>query len=361
MLHSRSDLTGQDPSRREGLAGFFFANSARGLLIVAVLFFCAGALALGGAYTAYGEARAVKEKHMPLMEAALTLEGRVYETIFHASIFGSTGDAASYSGSRIRFAGIRESAEAVTKLASYTSRGGETRLKIGRDMELLGDMAQRLDLVVEKQRTLIDSLESEREKLRKSADELGEMLLSLQARTASGSAASPAVSGGKPNIELDEKARLLALNGFALAVEAVTNQAAAGLSKSAHELAVAEGVFGKRWQEAREACRLAGPDVFARMETSVAVYREIMGLLRFNLEEVERLGLGREDIIGRLAAATRGIVVLARDAASETVVRAEKALFTALVFGGALFAVALAVGAGIFFGRRQSPVTNTVI
>jgi hypothetical protein len=326
------------------------------MLIVAVLFFCAAAVALRGAFTAYRGSGAVQEEHVPLMEAALTLEGRVYEAIFHASIFGSTEDMASYSSSRIRFAVIRESADAVTKLAAAVPRVSIGR-KIGRNMELLGDLAHRMDLTVEKQWTLIDSLASEREKLRKAADDIGEILLSLQARTSS----APASGGGKPEIELNEKARLIALNGFALAVEAVTNQAAAGLSKSAAELFVAEGVFGKRWREAREACRLAEPDVFARMKSGVDSYREIMGLLRFSLEEVERLGLDREKIIGRLAALTRSIVILVLDAAAEAATYAENTLYATLLFGGALFAVALMIGAGIFSGRRRSPVTKTVI
>lgn len=355
MQKPHTRLTGQDSPPQGGLAGFLFANAARGILIVTALFFCAATVTLGGAYTAYRSAGDVKRKHMPLMEAARAFEGRVYEAVFHIGIFGSTGDMANYSSARIRFADIRESADAVTKLAAAISRGRE----VEHGMELAGDLARGLDLAVEKQRTLIESLAFEREKLRKTADDLADILLSLRAGTAS----TPSPAGKKTDIEPDGRACLLALNGFSLAMEAVTTRATAGLATSAAEVAVAEEIFGKYWQEAREDCRLAGRDVFERMETSVASYREIMGLLRFNLEEVERLGMDRENIIGRLAGATRGVVALVRDTSEEAVTHVEDALFAALLFGGALFAVALAIGASIFFGRRSylSPVTNSMI
>ncbi|CAK7017098.1 MAG: hypothetical protein DELT_02282 [Desulfovibrio sp.] len=344
------NTTGQpSPPRKNtggGLAGFLFADKRRALGIVAALLLCAAVVTFCGAYTARSGANAVKEKHMPLMEAALILEGRIYEALFHAAIFGSTGDMASYSGSRIRFAGIRETASQVKNFAQAAG-AAEVSLR----MEQMEDFTRRLDLVVEKQRTLIDALASDREKLRKAADDLGEILLNLQARTASAPASGNGSGGGGANSEgeLDAKARLLALNGLALAVEAVTNQASAGLSKSAADLAVAEGVFGKRWRDAREACEKAGPDVFAHMEDTVASYRGVMGLLRFSLEEVERLASGREEVTTSLATATRGLVALVRDALAADAARTDAALFATLLFGGVLLLLAVIVGAGLVF------------
>lgn len=290
----------------------------------------------------------MREKHLPLLEAALRLEGRVYETVFHAGVFGATEDMASYSASRIRFAEVRETAEAVAELAS-SSPGGS---KVSRAVESLDGAAHRLGLALEKQRTLADASVAGREKLRKTADELGEILLALQA----GAASSPPENAGKPEAELDAKARLLALNEFALAVESVAGQAAALSGGRFAGLAAADEHFGKRWQEAKEACRAAGPDVFGRMEKAVASYREFLAMLRFTLEEGERLAGEREEAAASLVAVAGEVTALERAAMAADVERAYGALSSALFFGGAFFLLALAFCAAcLYFSSVTKP------
>ena len=48
------------------------------------------------------------------------------------------------------------------------------------------------------------------------------------------------------------------------------------------------------------------------MESLVAAYAEILGTIRFNLEESARIALDRISITGRLTALARGIVAASR-------------------------------------------------
>lgn len=340
------------------LAGLSFADKvAAGFGGVIALLFCSMIIAGLGAHAARESADSVKNRRLPLMETALALEGEVYEAIFHSSMFGSSGDMASYSAARIRFAAMRETANILADRAGAVPGGAA----VVRDMEVLRDLARQLDLVVEKKRTLNEALAVQRGKLRRTADAMGEALLELQARTAA------ATTRGKETT-LDEKARLLMLNVFALAVEDVTGRAlAAGTARGAADLSKADAYFAERWEESRGAVASASalpssaPGVRpaqtggADMEQSVAAYRETMLAMLSHLEEAARLNAERGDITNQLAALTRGIVGLVRADMAKAVTRADTALrgATATLFAGVILACALAAGAAIAFARSR--------
>ncbi|MDL2209807.1 hypothetical protein LJC26_03270 [Desulfovibrio sp. OttesenSCG-928-O18] len=361
-MESSQAISGTGRRKAFRLAGLSFADKvAAGFGLVIALLLCAVIIAGLGAHAARTGADEVKNRHLPLMETALALEGLVYEAVFHVSMFGSSGAMASYSGARIRFATIRDTAAYLAEQAAGIPEGRE----IVRDMDSLRGLTRQLDLVVEKKRTLNDALAAERVKLRRAADAMGDILLDLQARTAS---VATADGGAKTR---DEKARLLALNGFALAVEAVTGQAvAAGVGKSANDLARAETYFAERWREGREACAAAAllpasgavqsvADAAKEMESLAATFREIMGQMRFNLEEGSRLTGDRTEITENLTMLTRGLVAQVRANMELAATRADTALAGATVtlFAGALLACILAVGAAIGFVRSR-PVTS---
>lgn len=340
------------------LAGLSFADKvAAGFGLVIALLLCAVIIAGLGAHAARSGADEVKNRHLPLMETALALEGLVCEAVFHASMFGSSGEKANYSEARIRFATIRDTASRLAEQAEGIPDGRD----IIRDMDSLRGLTRQLDLVVEKKRTLNDALAAERVKLRRSADAMGDILLDLQARVAS---VATADSRAKTR---DEKTWLLALNGFALTVEAVTGQAvAANVSKSADDLARAEAYFLERWRESRDACIAAAllpasgavrfvADPAGEMESLTATFREIMGLMRFTLEESARLTDGKAETTERLGALTRGLVTRVRANMELAATRADTALAGAAVtlFAGAFLACILAVGAAVLFVRAR--------
>lgn len=340
-------------------------RAAVGFGLMTALFFCAMLIAGLGTHAARTSADTVRSVHLPLMDTALNLEGVVYEAIFHASMFGISGDMASYSGARIRFSAMRDAATALGRQAGGVAMSGP----LVRDLETIRELAARLDMLVEKKRTVNETLGAERARLRRYADIMGEILTELQARTASATTA-----GGNEN--LDEKARLLILNGFALTVEEVTGRAlAAGLTRSPDDLAAARRHFAQRWDEAREACRAAAElpasGGGARQQESladdlagqVAVYRAVMQSIHLSLEEAARANAERADVIARLATLTRGTVDHVRDTMRDAAERADIALrgATATLFACALLACILATGAAVLFFRSRPmslPVTT---
>lgn len=343
------------------LAGLPLSDKiATGLGFVIGLLFCAVIIAGLGTHAARSSADAMKTRHLPFMETALSLERLVYEAVFHVSMFGITGDMASYSGARIQFPDIRAMADRLTGEAMGLPEGHT----FARDMEVLRDLAEQLNMVVEKKRTLNDELAAEQAKLQKTAGDMGEILLDLQARVASARAAK------ETDVTLDEKARLLVLNGFSLAVAEVTGRVlAAGVARNAEDMAKAQAYFTVRWEEARDACAEAAAlgshdgtgaartakNPADRMDSLVAAYAEILGTIRFNLEESARIALDRISITGRLTALARGIVAASRASMVAAADSTDTALrgATATLFACALLACILAVGAAIAFVRSR--------
>lgn len=334
-------------------------RAAMGFGLMTALFFCAMLLAGLGTHAARTSADTVRSVRLPLMDAALNLESAVYEAVFHASMFGVSGDMTSYSGARIRFSAMRDAAAELGARAG----GVPESEPLGRDLELLRELAARLDVLVEKKRTVNETLDAERARLRRTADAIGEMLTELQARTASATARGAEKS-------LDEKARLLILNGFALTVEEVTGRAlAAGLTRSPDDLAEARRYFVQRWDEARDACRAAAglpasgggarqrESLAEDLDGEVAEYRAIIESIHLSLEEATRANRERAEVISRLLALTRGVVDHVRDGMRDAADRADTALrgATATLFACALLACILASGsAALFFRSRRA-------
>ena len=337
-------------------------RAAAGLGIALALLLCTVIIAGFGTHAARTAADDMKNRYLPFMETALTLEALVYEAVFHVSMFGISGDLASYSGARIHFTHIREAADRLAREAGGLHEGQP----LARDMEVLRDLAVRLDLVVEKKRTLNDQVDAEQGKLQKTADDMGEILLDLQARLASARA-------GKGNdIDLDEKARLLVLSGFSLAVAEVTGRVlAAGVAKSAEDLARAQAYFTQRWEEARDAysaaASLPSPEGISTsprsaekpasdLETLVESYAGILNTIRFNLEESARVTSDRVEVSGKLAVLTRKLVLTIETGMAAVADRTDTALrgATAALFACGLLACVLAVGAVLIFARSRS-------
>lgn len=351
------------PPGRLSIKSFSLSDRvATGLGVVIGFLFCAVVIAGLGAHAARTAAEEMRSRHLPFMETAHTLEGLVSEAVFHVSMFGVTGDMASYSGARIRFSNIRTVADHLAAQARNIPEGQA----LSRDMEVLGNLAAQLDMVVEKKRTLNDELAVKQAELRKTADDMGEILLDLQARLAS------ARVGKGNDISLDEKARLLVLNGFSLTVAELTGRVlAAGAARSAEDLAKAQAYFTVRWEEAREACFAAaalpspegistaprGADAPAEdLETLVTAYAESLGTIRFNLEENARVTDDTTTITGNLTALTRGLVAVVRNGIGAAADRTDTALrgAAATIFACALLACILAVGAAVAFVRARS-------
>lgn len=343
-----------------------FADAvAAGLGLVVGLLFCAVIIVGLGAHAARDSAENLKNQYLPFMETALSLERLVYEAVFHGSIFGVSGDMASYSGARIQFPAIRNAADLLA-LRAMAVPGGQA---LARDMEVLRDLAAQFDLVVEKHRTLNDQLAVEQAALQKTADAMNEILLDVQARVAS--AGLVAERAGKGNDStLDEKARLLALNGFSLAVAEVTGRVqTAGVAKNAEGLVKAQASFTLRWEEAREACAEAvvppSPDGISAarttenpvdaMESLAAAYAERLRSIRFNLEESARVTQDRISLTGRLTALTRNILVAAREVMAAAADRTDTALrgATATLLACVLLACLVGVGAAVLFLRLK--------
>ena len=343
------------------LGGFSLANRALvGLGLATALFFCAMLTAGMGTHTARTHASSARSIHIPLMQGALELESAVYEVVFHASMFGLSGDMASYSEARIRFSTIRDIAAALSR----QTEGIPENQYILRDLALLRESAARLDVLVEKKRTINETLEAERARLRKTADIMGEILLELQARTASATTAK----GNDKN--LDEKARLLILNGFALAVEEVSGRAlSAGLTRSLDDLAEARSYFALRWDDAVEACRIAAElpasgsgtrqqDPLADdLTLQVAEFRATMQSIYRSLEEAMRANRERSEVIVRLTTLTRGTVDYARTGVREAADNVDVALrgVTAALFICAFLVCLFTAGAAFLFFRSRFP------
>lgn len=334
---------------------------ATGLGFVIGLLFCAVIIAGLGTHAARTSSENMKNQHLPFMETALSLERLVYEAVFHVSMFGISADMASYSGARIQFPAIRATADLLASQAMSVPEGQT----MARDMEVLRGLAAQLSLVVEKKRTLNDQLALEQTKLQKTADDMNEILLDLQARVAS------ARAGRGNDINLDEKARLLVLNGFSLAVAEVTGRTlAAGVAKSAENLVKAQAYFTVRWEEAQSACAQAAalppPEGISAaraaespadaMGSLAASYAEILSTIRFNLEESARVTQDRISITGRLTALAQKIVATVRASMVAAADRTDTALrgATATLFACALLACILAVGAAVVFVRSRS-------
>ena len=328
--------------------------------LVLGLLFCAVIIAGLGTHAARSSAEEMKTLHLPFMETALSLERLVYETVFHVGMFGSSGDMASYSGARVLFPSVRSTADTLSSQALSIPDGQI----FARDMEVLRNLAGQLDMVVEKKRTLNDELAVKQEKLRKLAGDMGEILLDLQARVAS------AKGGNNEDTTLNEKARLLVLNGFSLTVAEVTGRVlAAGVAQSAEKLVKAQTNFSIRWEEAREACVpaaiLPSPEGSNAARVSVgpaedmvrlvALYGEILDTIRFNLEESARVAQDRIAISGRLTVLTRGLVAAVRSSISAAADRTDIALRGAAVtlFACALLACVLGIGAVLLRYRTQ--------
>lgn len=343
------------------LAALPFADkAAAGFGLMGALFFCAMILAGLGVHAARMSADAARNGRLPLMETALELEEVTYEATFHAAMFGVSGDMASYSAARIRFAALRDATAALAARVSGLPEG----LALSRDVDILRNLAVRLDQLVEKKRTVNETLGAERAKLRRAADVMGETLTELQARTAS------ATSDGRSDATLDEKAMLLVLNGFAMAVEEVAGRAlAAGLTRPPDDLAQAVGYFTERWNEAREACRAAAAlpasgvasarprlDPGGEMDTQAALFRSIMRSILLSLEEAGRVSAERAEVTANLASVTRSMTARARAAMVEAMDRTDTALrgATAMLAVCALLACVLAGGsAALFFRSRK--------
>lgn len=336
--------------------------------LVIGLLFCAVVIAGLGTHAAREAAEDMKSRHLPFLETALGLEALIYEAVYHSSMFGISDDMASYSGARIGFASIRTEAD---RLANQATAIPEMA-SLTRDMERLRDLAHKLDTVVEKKRTLNDERAQEQTVLQKTAGDMGDILLDLQAALAS---ASTPAGTGKENENLDEKARLLVINGFSLAVAEITGRVlAAGVAKNAEDMVKAQTVFTLRWKEARDACFAAaglpasGGTTPARvaenpgkeMERLVAAFAGSLGAIRFNLEESARVTGDRADTTSRLLSLTRGILAVARGSIADAADRTDTALrgATATIFACALLACILAVGAAFAFARRASSSTT---
>ena len=338
-------------------------GGAIGLSLVLGLLFCAVIIAGLGTHAARSSAEDMRIRQLPFMETALSLERLVYETVFHVGMFGSSGDMASYSGARILFPSVRNTADTLSNQA-LNIPGGQV---FARDMEILRNLADQLNMVVEKKRTLNDELATEQEKLQKLAGDMGEILLDLQARVASSKV------GNNAEITLDEKARLLVLNGFSLTVAEVTGRVlAAGVTKSAENLIKAQNHFFMRWEEAREACAPAAilppPEgasaarVFVNpaedMARLASSYSVILQAIRFNLEESARVTQDRIAISGRLTILTRGLVAAVRSSMSAAADRTDTALrgATVTLFACALLACVLGIGAVLLRFRVQEGI-----
>lgn len=334
---------------------------ATGLGIVIGLLLCAVIIAGLGAHAARIAADDMRLRYLPFMETAHTLEGLVYEAVFHVSIFGVSGDMASYSGARIRFSGIGTAAGHLAAQALHIPEGHI----LARDMEALGTLAAELDMVVEKKRTLNDELTAKQAELRKRADGISEILLDLQARQAS------VRTGKKDDISLDERARLLVLNGLSLAVAELTGRVlAVGKINHTKGLRMAQELFAARWAEARDACSAAAalppPEgisaaphraeaSYAALEQLVDEYADLLGAIRFNLEESARVTADREATTGRLTALTRNLVSEVRDSIAAAAARTDTALrgAAATLFACALLVCILAAGVAVIFARLR--------
>ncbi|MCC8194157.1 MAG: hypothetical protein LIP28_05890 [Deltaproteobacteria bacterium] len=336
--------------------------AATGLVYAVGLLLCAVVVAGLGTLAARESADELRERQLPFLETALSLERYVYETVFHVSMFGISGDMASYSGARTLFPSIRIAAD---RLADQALNVPEW-LALARDMETLRDLAEQLNMVVEKKRTLNDELATEQATLRKTADDMAEILLDLQARVASAN-----VGKGR-DINLDEKAHLLVLNGFSLAVAEVAGRVlAAGVAKSADDLAKAQAYFTVRWDEARKACVAAaaldppeGPSAGRSaanpvddMERLAAAFGDTLSTIRFNLEESARVTEDRTAVTGRLTALTRGIVATVRSDMAAAADRTDTALrgACATLLACALLACILGAGVAVALARSRRP------
>ena len=341
----------------------FSDRVATGLGLVIGLLFCAVVIAGLGTHAAREAAEDMKSRHLPFLETALGLEELIYEAVYHSGMFGASDDMASYSGARIGFASIRTEAD---RLANQATAIPEANA-LARDMQALRDLAHRLDLIVEKKRTLNDERAAEQSELQKIAGDMGDILLDLQARLAS--ATGPAGPGTETG-NLDEKARLLVLNGFSLAVAEVAGRGlAAGVAKSAEDMVKVQAYFTVRWEEARDACFAAAAlpaaagTIPARtmenpgkeMERLVGVFADSLSAIRFNLEESARVTMDRTETTSRLLSLTRGILAVARDSIADAADRTDTALrgATATIFACALLACILAVTAALAFVRSR--------
>lgn len=360
---------------QDGSAKRFFAKkfslsdrAAAGFGGIIAFLFCAVIIAGLGAHAARVAADDMRSRYLPFLETAHSLEGVVYEAAFHVGMFGISGDMASYSGARIRFSNIRSTVKLLAAQAPGIPEGDT----LTRDMEVLDGFAARLDMVVEKKRTLNDELADKQADLRKVADDMGEILLDLQARVAS------AREGRGNDISLDEKARMLVLNGFSLTVAELAGRVlAAGAVKSAEDLAKAQAYFTVRWEEAREACfaaaALSSPegisiaphsaeDPASNLDTLVATYDELLGTIRYNLEETARVTEDRVQITGSLTALTRRLVAIASSSIDAAANKTDTLLrgTVAILFACAFLACILAVGAALVFVARVRQAGATV-
>ena len=305
----------------------------------------------------------MKSRHLPFLETALGLEELIYESVYHSSMFGVSDDMASYSGARIGFANIRAEADRLVNQGTAIPAAN----RLARDMQTLRDLAHRLDSVVEKKRTLNDERAAEQADIQKTAGDMGDILLDLQARLAS--ATAPA--GPEMGVEnLDEKARLLVINGFSLAVAEVAGRTlAAGVAKSTDDMAKAQAYFAVRWKEARDACFAAAAlpasagatpartveNPGKEMERLVKIFADSLSDLHFNLEESARVTGDRTDTTSRLLSLTRNILATARAGIANAADRTDTALrgTIATIFACALLACILAVGAALIFVRAR--------
>lgn len=338
----------------------FFDKTTTGLGLAVIVLLAAACVAGFGVHAARTNAEALRIRHLPLMETALALEVQVYEAVFHVGMFGASGDADRYSAARIRFANMRKTA---SNLAAQAAGAPETHALV-RDVDLLLAKTKDLDRVVEKKRTLNEALEAERLKLRETADALNETLLELQARTA-------AVTTPKGSDEsLNEKARLLALNGFALAVEEVAGRAlAASATRNEQDLAEARAYFANRWGETRETCLAASAlpasaaaaatrresDLAGDMEALATAQLASMQSILLILEESGRVNGERTEVASGLSSLARNVVALARANMEIAATNSDKALrgATAALSACALLACGLAACAGAALLRSK--------
>ncbi|GHV55019.1 hypothetical protein FACS1894206_08960 [Deltaproteobacteria bacterium] len=357
---------------RPGRKGFAALSSVSSMDKVAALLgaaiallVCAAVIAGIGARAASGGAEDVRGRYLPLLETAFALDSLVYEAVYHAGMFSHSGEMSAYSTARVHFASIRDTS------AHFRDAAGEFAVSSGliRDLDLLREEMRRLDLALEKRRTLHDALAGEQGKLRGFADTMGEILLDLQARIASAPQSQPDANGEK-----GEKADLLILGDFALAVEKATGLAlAAGISRGAADLKKEESDFAARWEAGRDACLAASgisargagknsPDPVGELEKLVASYRESLGLLRLTLEEASRLGDDRMSAGAKLTALTRDITGAVSAATANAAARADTALSgVAAIFLACVFlACALAAGAALTLIRVSASARRRI-
>lgn len=257
-----------------------------------------------GLCLAQGGAAAIRANHLALLDAALACEVAMYEAAFHASMFGASGDMASYSAARISLAAMRGKASSLASRLRDLPEGAP----LGRDMDAMGELILRFDRMLEKKRTIAEAIVGQKERLRRTAGAIGESLLDMQTATA-----APASAGNAR----DERARLLLLNEVALALEEATGRAlAAGGIRSSQELAAAQATFAERWGKARDAVIAAAAMIRAAdareagsgIETLVGSYRDTLRVLLVSLEESERLDGERTRTVSRLMIASRAMV-----------------------------------------------------